>query len=176
MANNAAPENPQAQVRAPLRWSLISSAAAETTAVPDVKNVAYLSLANRRAELETLSIWVAQLCEDLEIATGTALRIDLVLAEAVQNIIDYAYPDGAARTIGIAFCHRPDSQLVQLRIEDDGAYFDPTQAPDASLGHDLQSASVGGLGIHLIRSYCRECSYQRIGHKNVLTLVVSCAA
>ncbi len=56
-------------------------------------------------------------------------------------------------------------------VEDDGRAFDPADAPLPDLNTSVEKRTVGGLGLHLVRSFVDELSYSRSGERNVLTLV-----
>jgi serine/threonine-protein kinase RsbW len=64
---------------------------------------------------------------------------------------------------------RNDGALVAL-IEDNGRQFDPTQAPAPSRATSLQDATIGDLGIHLMRSFASGMHYERRNGRNRLTL------
>jgi anti-sigma regulatory factor (Ser/Thr protein kinase) len=56
-------------------------------------------------------------------------------------------------------------------MEDDGVAFNPLEAPAPRQPGSLAEATVGGLGIHLIRSFTDECRYRRENGRNHLTMV-----
>ena len=61
---------------------------------------------------------------------------------------------------------------VRLDFRDDGEPFDPlSQAPAADLSSGAVDRGVGGLGIHLIRTFAAEAAYRREDGRNVLSLV-----
>ena len=60
--------------------------------------------------------------------------------------------------------------VLQITIEDDGVPFDPTEAPHPNLKCAFKDREIGGLGIHLIRSYMDQIEYTRENDKNVLIL------
>jgi anti-sigma regulatory factor (Ser/Thr protein kinase) len=53
-----------------------------------------------------------------------------------------------------------------LLIEDNGAAFDPTEAPDPEVNRSLEDMPIGGLGIHLVRELTDGFDYQRINDCN----------
>ncbi|PSN77173.1 hypothetical protein C8B47_23460, partial [filamentous cyanobacterium CCP4] len=50
-----------------------------------------LQIVNQLSQLEVLSTWVADLSTRFELSTKTSFRLDLVLTEAVTNVIENAY-------------------------------------------------------------------------------------
>lgn len=129
-----------------------------------------LGIKNRLDDLETVSNWVNELADQFQLTPKCTFRLDLVLSEAVTNIIQNAYPDGAEHDIWVSLQLQGSS--VRAEVQDDGVPFDPTQIPEVVLPQSLEEATEGGLGIHLIRSYTQECVYQRQDDRNVLTLVL----
>jgi serine/threonine-protein kinase RsbW len=83
--------------------------------------------------------------------------MNVVLDDALNNIIAYGYDAGDESEITIRLEHRQGE--VVLLIEDCGRPFDPTQAPVPELGASLQSRETGGLGIHFIRSLMDDVGY-----------------
>jgi sigma-B regulation protein RsbU (phosphoserine phosphatase) len=129
-----------------------------------------LVLQNRLDELTTLGNWVNQLAGLLGLSARGAFRLDMVLTEAVTNIIQYAYQDEAVHPITITLQYQANTATIQ--IVDDGWPFDPHQNPEVVLPANLEEAGVGGLGIHLIRHYADNCHYDRQENKNILTLTI----
>ena len=59
---------------------------------------------------------------------------------------------------------------MNLEKKDDGKPFNLLEADPVAMDTDLEHRSVGGLGIHLIRKYMDDVSYERISSKNVVTM------
>jgi serine/threonine-protein kinase RsbW len=125
-----------------------------------------------RAELSALAA-----VRDFINATGLALGAlpdaltDLVLAadEAVTNIIMHGYR-GADKLIEIEMAREHDDLIV--RIYDEAPVYDPTTQPPPDLSIPLEERSIGGLGIHIMRSCCDEVEHKcRPGGGNVLVLI-----
>lgn len=129
-----------------------------------------LVLKNSLDELTVLSKWVEALTETLHLSPKVSFRLDLVLTEAVTNIIQNAYQDAEGHDIRVTVQQHHGGLKVQLC--DDGVPFDPLQVPPPDFPEHLDDAKEGGLGIHLIRSYTDECTYQREGNDNQLTFTI----
>lgn len=95
--------------------------------------------------------------------------INLVLEEALSNVIFYAYDTQGNEEIQIDFLF--EENQLKITISDGGKAFDPTLEidPDISLG--VEDRPIGGLGIYLIRKLMDEVIYNRVEEKNVLSLV-----
>lgn len=129
-----------------------------------------LVIANRLSELAAVERWLAALMTDWAVPPKASFAVDLVLNEAVTNVISHAFSDGTSHAIRIALTDTQES--VKIEIEDDGRPFDPLSAPAMAAPTDLEHASVGGRGIHLLRSYSDEQHYAYSSGLNRLSLVV----
>lgn len=127
-----------------------------------------LVLINKIAEINKLAIFVEELGEELNLAPDLVFNLNLVLEEAVSNVILYAYPKEEHQEI-VLTAKMTDKNLIFV-LTDSGKEFDPTQAPDADVTLSAEERQIGGLGIFLIRQIMNEVEYQRIEGKNVLTL------
>lgn len=129
-----------------------------------------LVIENRLTEFVRAEAWLAQLLDEWAIPRKLGFAIDLVLNEAVTNVICYAYEDVAPRPIAITLTN--GSAAVVIEVVDDGKPFNPLHAPPMAVAEGLKGASIGGRGIHLIKSYADEQHYRRVGGRNRLTLLL----
>lgn len=127
-----------------------------------------LLLRNEIAEIEKLSVFIEELGDELGLSPEWVFNLNLVLEEAVSNVILYAYPKEEHETISLV-AKKTDHQLIFV-LTDSGKEFDPTQAPDADITLSAEERQIGGLGIFLIRQIMDKVEYQRIDGKNVFTL------
>ena len=125
-------------------------------------------LANDIAELSKLHAFIEEVGEDLSLTPDVVFNLDLVIEEAVVNIINYAYPKEEHQYIYLS-AHVHEGSIVFV-LTDTGKEFDPTLAPEADITLSADEREIGGLGIFLIRQIMNEVRYQRIEGKNVLTL------
>ena len=127
-----------------------------------------LILHNEVAEISKLAIFIDELGEEFGLSPELVFNLNLVLEEAVSNVILYAYPKEEHQTISL-IAKKKENQLIFV-LTDSGKEFDPTQAPDADITLSAEDRPIGGLGIFLIRQIMNTVEYQRIDGKNVLTL------
>ena len=125
-------------------------------------------LANDIAEISRLNMFVEEIGEEFSLAPDVTFNLNLVLEEAVVNIINYAYPKEEHQTIYLSARLRNGS--IVLVLTDTGKEFDPTMVPEADITLSADERQIGGLGIFLIRQIMNEVKYERIEGKNVLTL------
>jgi serine/threonine-protein kinase RsbW len=59
---------------------------------------------------------------------------------------------------------------VVINIEDNGIPFNPLEKIDPDFPDNVESANIGGLGIHIIRKLMDNVSYERKQGKNKLSM------
>ena len=125
-------------------------------------------LANDISEVSRLYEFIEGLGEDFSLSPDIVFNLNLVLEEAVVNVINYAYPKEEHESIYLSA--RMHEGSIVLVLTDTGKEFDPTAAPEADVTLSADDRQIGGLGIFLIRQIMNEVKYERIEGKNVLTL------
>ena len=125
-------------------------------------------LANDISEISRLAQFVDEVGEEFSLTPDITFNLNLVLEEAVVNVINYAYPKEEHEFIYLSAKLHEDS--IVLVLTDTGKEFDPTMAPEADITLSAEERPIGGLGIFLIRQIMNEVKYERIEGKNVLTL------
>ena len=121
-----------------------------------------LILKNEISEISKLATFIDEVGEEMSLSPELIFNLNLVLEEAVSNVILYAYPKEEHQEISLS------AQIFVLT--DSGKEFDPTLAPDADITLSAEERQIGGLGIFLIRQIMNTVEYQRINGQNVLTL------
>ena len=129
-----------------------------------------LTLANQFGELARVAPWLEQIAQHYQLAEHTIFKLDLVLNEALPNIISYAYPDHLRHNILIRL--EVIEEYVQLEIIDDGMAFNPFAAVPLPEQLSLESASINGRGIHLIKSFTETQDYHRINNNNIMRVTI----
>ena len=127
-----------------------------------------LVIKNDISEISKLAIFIDELSEELDFTPELNFNLNLVLEEAVSNVILYAYGKEEQKEISLV-AQSCDNNLVFV-LTDSGTEFDPTKVPDADITLSAEEREIGGLGIFLIRQIMDKVDYQRIGEKNVLTM------
>lgn len=107
-----------------------------------------------------------------DMAPGGALTglVEIVLAEALNNIVEHAYGDHGRGLVDLEVEHRT-SALV-FRILDEGLPMPGGDAPSAKaqdLDVAVEDLPEGGFGWFLIRELTEDLSYRRVGDRNELT-------
>ena len=125
-------------------------------------------LANDISEISKLNEFVEDIGNEFSLTPDVVFNVNLVLEEAIVNVINYAYPKEKHESIYLSAQLHGGS--IVFVLTDTGMQFDPTKAPEADITLSLEDRPIGGLGIFLIRQIMNEVSYERIDGKNVLTL------
>lgn len=95
--------------------------------------------------------------------------LNLVLEEALTNIISYGFDDDQQHTITINF--KKAGNELSISIIDDGHAFDPTSRTDPDITLPAVERPIGGLGIFLIKQIMDKVEYQRKEDKNYFILI-----
>jgi serine/threonine-protein kinase RsbW len=127
-----------------------------------------LEFTNDLAELENLSRNVENFCEANGLARKNVFEINLVIDEVFTNIVSYAFNDKKKHQIKIDI--RIINKELMVRIEDDGAPFDPTTAVKIDIYCPIEDRKIGGIGLHLIHQIMSSVFYKRKKDKNILVL------
>ena len=127
-----------------------------------------LILKNDIAEISRLSEFIEKVGEEFMLTPDLVFNLNLVLEEAVSNVILYAYPKEVYENITLSL--KKDDNMLIFVLTDSGKEFDPTMIPDADVTLSAEQREIGGLGIFLIRQIMNTVEYQRIEGRNVLTL------
>lgn len=104
------------------------------------------------------------------IDAADAARVLVVLEELLTNFQKYGHASEAGpgvADLGLSL----DGTRLTIEFADDGAAFDPLTQEGPDLDAPLDERSVGGLGVHLLRSLTDEAHYARREEGNVLRLV-----
>jgi anti-sigma regulatory factor (Ser/Thr protein kinase) len=96
-------------------------------------------------------------------------RLELVLEELFVNSVRHGHGGECDSLIGASL--RRDADSIFLRYEDDAPPFDPLSAATPEFGADPDARGVGGLGIHIARTWALRVEYRREGGLNVVELV-----
>lgn len=106
----------------------------------------------------------AMLCSLPLTARGTA---EIVLAEALNNIVEHAYADSNGQIDLLLSLQHPD---LLCQIEDHGRPMPGDALPSGKLRtfSNFDDLPEGGFGWHLIRTLSRDLKYQRDAGRNCL--------
>ncbi len=132
-------------------------------------NYKQLVIQNDIAELNRVVAFLEELEEAWDLPLTIITPINLVLEEALSNVIFYGFEKGTSHEIKIGFEHTANQ--LAITITDEGKPFDPTQKEDPDIELSAEDRPIGGLGIFLIRKIMDEVSYERVGQRNILRMI-----
>ncbi len=127
-----------------------------------------LLIKNQIEELNRVVDYLDELGEEWDLAVPLIFSLNLVLEEALTNIILYGLDNQSEHIIEIEF-KKSDDQLF-ISLIDDGIAYDPTQKADPDLTLSVEDRPIGGLGIFLIKKIMNQVVYSRKENKNYLML------
>lgn len=133
-----------------------------------------LIIHNKVSDLDIVRRTVDEFGAQLGLDEMEIMRFNLVMEEAVSNVILYAYPRSEDQRISISLLSdegpQPGAMLIRVVIKDSGMEFDPTRRDSPDIDQPLEERRIGGLGIFLIKKYMDTVDYQRADGFNILTL------
>jgi serine/threonine-protein kinase RsbW len=134
----------------------------------DKKKRKYFVIENQIMELPVLAEKIEKIAGKWELPVSLVMPVNLVLEEALSNIIFYGFQDKEKHKIKISVSFIPGT--LTIRIRDNGIPFNPSlqKQPDITLSSDERP--VGGLGIFLISKIMDNVLYTRRKDLNILTL------
>jgi serine/threonine-protein kinase RsbW len=100
-------------------------------------------------------------------AEAAATKLDLVLEEAIVNVVHHAYK-GQEGSFEVE-CQVRDN-LLCCTVRDWGAEFNPLTVPPADTTGAMDDRPIGGLGLLFVNTMPDHTSYTRNGNANELTL------
>lgn len=130
----------------------------------------HVSLPAKLTEVRNLSSAVEQFGDENQLPQPTVFVINLALDELITNAVTHGRFDVSDPTIDIHL--KADGNIVTLIMEDNGSPFDPTaQDPDdVDTTSSLEDRAVGGLGLHLVKTFAHDMSYEFVDGRNRLTV------
>jgi anti-sigma regulatory factor (Ser/Thr protein kinase) len=125
-----------------------------------------LTLRSSRAASGEASAWARALAEAAGLAEDRIYALDLCIVEIVSNVVDHGYR-GAPGEIRVELAIAASGAIVT--ILDDAPAFDPLAVAAPAVAASIEEASIGGMGIQMVRSTADGCRYERRGPQNIFT-------
>ena len=128
-----------------------------------------IEIPNELSSIEIVHKRLTDFCCSLGIPDDIQFQTNLCVEEYVVNLIQYGFADDDPHTIFVYATHSDGSLEVEV-VDDSDEPFDPLSAPAADLSTNLETREVGGLGIHIIRTYMDHLSYSVTERGNRFTM------
>ena len=120
-------------------------------------------------ELSTIAVAVEEFGNAEQWPLDLVFQINLVIEELGVNIMTHGRGEGLEK---IKITLTAEGESLTIEITDNGRPFDPTRdAPEPELSSELGERNIGGLGVHIVRSFMDSFSYRRQDGRNRVTLV-----
>jgi len=116
-------------------------------------------LHNNLSELKTLSKKLISFGRNIGLPELSVSEINICLDELFTNIVLYGFNDDLEHKV--KFTMKVDDNILIATIEDDGVPFNPLKKKAVDLPANVDSAEIGGLGIHITRELVDKISYER---------------
>ena len=117
----------------------------------------FIKLGNDISAVEEVRQALLAYLENFRLEPMVVNRVEVILEELVSNVARHA--DAASYvSVGAAYA----DGAIAIRIEDDGAAFT-----------DVESATLGGQGIPLIKRLSRSVRYDRVDDANRISVVIA---
>ncbi len=125
-------------------------------------------MAASMAELPRLALWLESVLAALALGDRQAYALQLVAEEMVANVILHGRKPVGEVMIDLAV----EAMPLRLIIEDDAAPFDPTAMAEPAAPVDIETATIGGRGLPLVRRFSRGWRYSRIEERNRVEIMI----
>ena len=124
----------------------------------------------QKTVLDEVTAFVEGACASLGYPRDHFFKLEMCIEEVFVNICSYAYPDGpGSGTVRVSVSPAEDG--IAICFVDGGIAFDPLAHEVGDLAERARKRTVGGLGIHLVRKFMDDVSYERSDGENWLTMV-----
>lgn len=120
------------------------------------------------ADMPRLAAWLEATVAMLALDDRQSYALQLVAEEMVANVVLHGRAGDAPATVDLAIEREP----LRLVVEDNAAAFDPTAMPEPPVPADIDSASIGGRGLPLVRRFSRGWRYSRVDGRNRVEIMI----
>ena len=128
-----------------------------------------LTVRGRYENIPLITAFVAEAAEAAGLDEDAVFHCQMAVDEACTNVIEHAYGGEDIGDIEITCLIEPGS--CTIRIVDHGQPFDPDSVPPPRATEDIGDLQPGGIGLHLMRKFMDEVSFDFSPGQNTLTMV-----
>ena len=129
-----------------------------------------LLLKNDIHELSTMNQFLEEAGEEMGLGPALVMSLNLVMEEAVSNIIFYAYEKDSVVEDAVDITMTLEDNILSIVLKDHGVAFDPTAKEDPDITLSAEDRQIGGLGIFLIKKIMDDVSYERTEGQNIFIM------
>jgi serine/threonine-protein kinase RsbW len=126
------------------------------------------SITDRAGDLSGVRNLLGELARTHALEPSLVTDMQIALDEVLSNIFEHGFIDGRPHQIRVVLSLTAD--ILTAEVEDDCRPFNPLSVEPPETGASLHARTVGGLGIHFVRSLTDEVHYSRVRDRNRLVL------
>ena len=127
----------------------------------------HVSLPARLSKIRELSRMVEEFGDANGLSQQRVFVMNLALDELIANTVMHGLRDVPTEFDITLQIH---ADRLVLIMEDNGRPFDPMQGRPADVTSSLEDRAVGGLGLHLIKTFADRLSYEFVNGRNRVTM------
>lgn len=120
--------------------------------------------------VESLTVFTDDIESCMPLTDDQGYLLRLVVEEIATNIIKYGYSQDESGVIQLT-CSCIDG-ILRVAIRDHGYPFDPRDQDDPDMYGDVNTRTIGGLGLFLVREFADHLSYHHDANSGWNELVV----
>ena len=128
----------------------------------------HVSLSPRLSAVRSLAQMVEEFGDANKLPDQQIYMINLALDELITNTVSYGLKGVPRPRIDVTL--QIDEAALTLVMEDNGQPFDPTESTGPDLSSGVDERPIGGLGLHLIKTFANRVNYEYVNGRNKLTL------
>lgn len=121
-----------------------------------------------RREVERVDAWIETVGQRWSQSERTIFGARLCVAELFANVIEHGVATSERPRITVTLTRRPDG--IGVEFADSCARFDPTVVAPPPQSESIESATIEGRGLMLVRAHAKELAYHHDGGGNHVTL------
>lgn len=106
-------------------------------------------------------------CSEQDAPLEVSQELSVALEEILANVVNHGYEGDASQTAVVTA--QRDGQSLVVEVRDRAKAYNPLDAPEPDLESDLDDRPIGGLGMHIVRSFMDELDYERRDGENCVT-------
>lgn len=133
-----------------------------------VKDELFVRLNNNKKDIRRLQREFNKFGEYHQLSQKIFANMHVALDEVLTNVVKYGYTDEEEHQIDVHF--RLKSDMIEVEVIDDARPFNILDADEPFTQKPFEEKSIGGLGIHLVKSLMDEVEYHRRKGLNQLFL------
>jgi anti-sigma regulatory factor (Ser/Thr protein kinase) len=130
-----------------------------------------LTIAAKPASLRAVTEFVRQGALEAKLPEERIAELDLLVDEVIMNVCTHAYPDDSPGDVTVTYSV-PEPGELSVEVADQGVEFNPLKARRPDLSLNLEARPIGGLGIHLVKTFAKSLTYRREQGWNRLTFAL----